>query len=156
VLFPASVGTYSWYQAIGKEVGASTDGRRAGEPVTSNFSPSFGMDRSGPTAVLNSYCQMRMADLPAGAPTDLRFAGNHLSGEVGTRRLAAFIDGFLRMGGNIMTITVTDAAILRAAMAEPIKYRGLRVRMGGWSAYFVALSPEQQWVHLAKVEHGMA
>jgi formate C-acetyltransferase len=60
------------------------------------------------------------------------------------------------MGGNMMTLTVTDSAILRAAMADPMKYRSLRVRMGGWSAYWITLSPEQQQVHLSKVEHGLA
>jgi formate C-acetyltransferase len=113
------------------------------------------MDRNGPTSAIQSYCQMNMDDLAAGAPIDLRFSGSHLKGEEGTDRLAAFIRSFIDMGGNMMTLTVTDAAILRAAMADPMKYRGLRVRMGGWSAYFVALSPEQQRVHLSKVEHGL-
>ena len=55
----------------------------------------------------------------------------------------------------MMTITVTDAEELKRAMLEPMNYRGLRVRMGGWSAYFVALSPEQQQLHIPKVEHGV-
>jgi formate C-acetyltransferase len=126
------------------------------DPVTSNFSPAFGADRNGPTAAIKSYSQMRMSDLAAGAPTDLRFSASELKGEAGTHRLAAYIRSFIEMGGNMMTITVTDAAILRAAMADPMKYRSLRVRMGGWSAYWCVLSPEQQRNHLAKVEHGLA
>ncbi len=155
MLFTPSVGTYSWYQSIGKEVSASADGRFDRDPVTSNFSPAFGMDTSGPLAAINSYAKMDMDCLPGGAPDDLRFSASHLRGEQGTERLAAFIRSFVEMGGNMMTLTVADAAILRAAMADPMKYRSLRVRMGGWSAYFVALSPEQQRVHLSKVEHGL-
>ena len=114
------------------------------------------MDLNGPTAAIKSYAQMSMQDLAAGAPLDLRFSGSALAGEAGTERLRAFIQAFVALGGNMLTVTVTDVETLRAAMAEPEKYRGLRVRMGGWSAYFVALSREQQLLHIARVEHGLA
>jgi formate C-acetyltransferase len=39
-------------------------------------------------------------------------------------------------------------------MEDPEKYRGLRVRMGGWSAYYVLLSKASQQIHLKRVEHG--
>ena len=154
IIFPCAVGTFSWYASIGIEVGASCDGRFAGEPITPNFSPTLGMDLAGPTAAMKSYGQMPLADLAAGAPMDLRFAGSHLRGEAGTERLAAFLRAFVALGGNMTTITVTDAEVLKRAMREPEQHRGLRVRMGGWSAYFVALSPEQQRLHIARVEHG--
>ena len=43
-----------------------------------------------------------------------------------------------------MTLTVADAEELRAAQQEPDRYGSLRVRMGGWCAYFTMLSREQQ------------
>ena len=55
----------------------------------------------------------------------------------------------------MLTITVTDVEELKRAMEEPEKYRHLRVRMGGWSAYFVMLSKEQQRLHIQRVEHGL-
>jgi len=156
VLSPCSVGTFSWYSSIGYEVGASCDGRFSSEPIAANFSPALGSDTSGPTAAITSYALMRMDDLAAGAPCDLRFAGSQLRGDAGADRLAAFISGFVALGGNMLTITVTDVDVLKRAMAEPEKYRGLRVRMGGWSAYFVALSPEQQQIQISRIEHGFA
>ena len=39
---------------FGKVVGATPDGRLAGEPLSEGISPFQGMDRKGPTAVLNS------------------------------------------------------------------------------------------------------
>jgi formate C-acetyltransferase len=114
------------------------------------------MDLAGPTAAIRSYCRMNGDDLAGGAPLDLRFAGSHLRGDAGTDRLAALIRVFIALGGNMLTITVTDVEELKRAMLEPVNYRGLRVRMGGWSAYFVALSPEQQRLHIARVEHGFS
>ncbi len=156
VIFPAAVGTFSWYAMIGKEVGATPDGRRNGEPVAANLSPASGADASGPTAAINSYVGMPVCDLAGGAPLDLRFSSSGLKGEAGTDRLTGLISAFVDMGGNMLTATVTDVEDLKRAMEEPEKYRHLRVRMGGWSAYFVMLSREQQLLHIGRVEHGMA
>ena len=154
VIFPASVGTFSWYLKIGKEVAASADGRCDREAIAANFSPVPGADRSGPTAAIGSYLKMSVADLAAGAPLDLRFSANGLQGHAGTERLAGLLDTFVALGGNMLTATVTDVEELKRAIEEPEKHRHLRVRMGGWSAYFVMLGEEQQRLHIRRVEHG--
>ena len=156
VIFPCSIGTFSWYAMIGKELAASADGRHAGEAVAANLSPAAGADTSGPTAAINSYLKMSVDELAGGAPIDLRFSASGLRGEQGTRRLAALIRAFVDLGGNMLTATVTDVEELKRAMKEPEKYRHLRVRMGGWSAYFVMLGEEQQRIHISRVEHGVA
>ena len=155
VIFPVSVGTFSWFAMIGREVAASADGRRDFEPIAANFSPVPGADASGPTAAIASYCSMPVSELAAGAPIDLRLSAASVKSERGTERLAVIVTAFIGMGGNMLTLTVTDVEELRRAMAEPEKYRHLRVRMGGWSAYFVALGEDQQRLHISRVEHGL-
>lgn len=156
VIFPRSVGTFSWIISIGREVAATPDGRHSGEPVAANLSPAPGADISGPTAAINSYAKMYPAELAAGAPIDLRLSRAGLQDDAGTERLGALIKTFINLGGNMITLTVTDIEELKRAMQEPEKYRQLRVRMGGWSAYFVMLCKEQQLLHIRRVEHGMA
>ena len=56
----------------------------------------------------------------------------------------------------MVTLSVTDVEALRKAMKEPETYRDLRVRMGGWPAFFIMFSREQQCIHLQRVEHGLA
>ena len=155
VIFPCSVGTFSWYAMIGKEVGATPDGRFSGEAVAANFSPAPGTDMCGPTAAICSYLKMNVAPLAAGAPLDLRLSASSLKGDTGAQRLAGLIQAFIEMGGNMLTFTVTDVEELKKALEEPEKYRHLRVRMGGWSAYFVMLGQEQQQLHIKRVEHGL-
>ncbi len=155
VIFPPAVGTFSWYAMIGHEVGATPDGRLPGEPIAANFSPAPGSDLNGPTAAINSYLKMPVGSLAAGAPIDLRFSASGLSGQAGTNRLAGLTKAFVDLGGNMLTVTVTDVEELKLAMEDPDNYRHLRVRMGGWSAYFVMLSREQQLLHISRVEHGM-
>lgn len=156
LIFSPCIGTYSWIISIGKKIGASAEGRKAREPIAANLSPVPGCDVSGPTAAIRSYLKLNTAPMAAGAPIDLRLSKNGLEGEDGTRRLAALIKTFLQQGGNMMTLTITSAEELRRAMAEPEKYQGLRVRMGGWSAYYVLLSRASQEIHLKRVEHGFA
>jgi formate C-acetyltransferase len=152
IRFPCGVGTFSWYIGIGEGLGASPDGRRAGEPVSSNFSPALGRDMAGIPGAILSYAKMHHCNLSAGAPLDLRLARRLVRGDAGTDRMAALIRGFVDTGGSMMTLTVADTEELRAAQREPEQYESLRVRMGGWCAYFTMLSREQQDHHIHRQE----
>jgi len=146
------VGTFSWYIGIGEGLGASADGRLSGEPVSSNFSPALGRDLEGIPAAILSYGAMHHRRLPAGGPLDLRVARRLVEGDQGTTRLAALIRSLVDTGGAMMTLTVADTEELRAAQREPDRHRSLRVRMGGWCAYFTMLSSEQQEHHIRRQE----
>ena len=150
VRFPAGVGTFSWYVGIGEGLGASPDGRLAGEPVSSNASPALGRDMHGIPGAILSYANLPHDRLPAGGPLDLRIARRLVEGDEGTERMAALIRSFVDTGGSIMTLTVADTEELTAAQREPDKHRSLRVRMGGWCAYFTMLSREQQDHHIRR------
>ena len=154
IKFPCGVGTFSWYIGIGEGLGASPDGRRAGEAVSSNFSPALGRDLEGIPSAILSYAKMHHCNLPAGAPLDLRLAQRLVRGEEGKERMAGLIRGFVETGGAMMTLTVVDTDELRAAQREPDNYKSLRVRMGGWCAYFTMLSHEQQEHHIRRQETG--
>ncbi len=150
--FPCGVATFSWYVGIGEGLGASPDGRQAGQPVSSNFSPALGRDMEGIPSTILSYAKMHNFNLPAGGPLDLRLARRLVVGEAGTQRMAALIRGLVETGGSMMTLTVADTEELRAAQREPEQHKSLRVRMGGWCAYFTMLSREQQDHHIQRQE----
>jgi formate C-acetyltransferase len=93
--------------------------------------------------------------MAAGAPLDLRISKRGLEGEEGINRIYGLIKTFIALGGNMLTLTVTDAEELKKAITEPDKYRNLRVWMGGWTAFFTLLSKEAQAIHLKRTEHGL-
>jgi len=68
IKFPAGVGTFSWYVGIGEGLGPSPDGRRAGEPVSSNFSPALGRDLAGIPGAILSYAGMHDSNPPRPRP----------------------------------------------------------------------------------------
>jgi len=120
--------------------------------VSSNFSPALGRDMAGIPGAILSYASMPHAQLAAGGPLDLRLAHKLVEGEEGTARMAALVRGFVDAGGSMMTLTVADTEELKAAQREPEKHESLRVRMGGWCAYFTMLSREQQEHHIRRQE----
>jgi formate C-acetyltransferase len=152
IKFPCGVGTFSWYIGIGQGLGPSPDGRQSGEPVSSNFSPALGRDVEGIPGAILSYAKMNQCNLPAGGPLDLRLSKRLVLGEEGTQRMVGLVRGFVDTGGAMMTLTVADTEELRAAQREPDRYESLRVRMGGWCAYFTMLSREQQDHHIHRQE----
>lgn len=150
--FLPGAGTFSWYIAIGEGLGASPDGRLSGEPVSSNMSPSAGAATRGITGSILSHAAFDMNDLPVGAPNDLRLSAKLVGGDAGMNRLVAVLKSFVNLKGNMLTLTIADTQLLKKAQQEPERYSDLRVRMGGWSAYFTMLSKEQQEYHIQKAE----
>jgi formate C-acetyltransferase len=149
-------GTFEWAPAHGAGLGASSDGRRASEPSSSNLAPSVGMAMQGPTAALRSYTSLPLRRLRSGAPLDLSMDGTTTTGEAGLERLIGFVRSFVDLGGNFMTITLADGDTLRHAQREPDRYRHLRVRLGGSQAYFVGLPRAMQDYYIARVEQGFS
>ncbi len=154
--FPVGIGTFESYARFGNRVGASADGRLSQETLSSNYSPSVGMDRSGPTAAIrSSVFPPSVLKYVCGCPLDLQINSNEAAGDSGVERLQALIRSFLDLNGNILTITGVSEELLRDAQKHPERHRGLRVRLGGLSAYFVALPPKHQAIMIERVKHGV-
>lgn len=153
MMLSAGVGTFERYRILGKYIGATPDGRAHGEPISPNLSPSVGSDRSGPLAAVASYAKLPLGALPCGSVLDLKLAGGPLQSEEGHAYTEHLLREFLDCGGNILTVTVADHELFRAAQADPRGHWFVRVRMGGWQGYFVALDAEHQAHHMARAEH---
>ncbi len=147
------VGTFENYARMGYLCGASADGRLSQQSLASNYSPSFGMDKDGPTSVIRSSTKFNLKRLNNGCPVDLRIEISKSDRKKSIEILEAFIKSFIDTGGNILTITSVSTETLRAAQKEPEKYASLRVRLGGLTAYFVQLCEQQQNEYIRRTEH---
>jgi pyruvate-formate lyase len=126
---------------LGRNTGASPDGRRSGASFSNANNPVAGADRSGTTALLNSLVKLDPS-LHAGAVQNLKVGREMFT----TRRpvLEALLDVYFAKGGTQAMITVVDRGELEAALREPLSYQHLMVRVGGFSARFVDLPPDVQ------------
>jgi len=153
IIFAPGIGTFENYPRFGYITGASASGRLAQAPIASNYSPSVGMDKKGPTAVLKSSTKFDLERVNDGCPVDLRINFQDYEGD-GSRILKDYIKSFLALGGNIMTISRVSTKTLKEAQKEPVKHNTLRVRLGGLTAYFVQLCETQQNEYIRRTEHG--
>jgi pyruvate-formate lyase len=153
------VGTFEQYVQVGTWSGATPDGRRAGGAVGSDLSPApvpsdrpAAVERDGKLVharqykmfdALRSYHNDVMRRLGDGAPLDYNIREDVPPDEL-ARLIRSFADGH---GGSICTFTVADPETFAAAQADPERYNLVRVRMGGWTEFFVALFPDHQETH---------
>ena len=139
---------------FGSVLGASPDGRRAGQPLSEGISPSQGMDRAGPTAVLQSAAKMDHVRT-GGTLLNMKFTPEALAGDENLDRMASLVRGYFKLGGHHIQFNVIDAETLRRAQIEPQAHRGLIVRVAGYSDYFCDLSQELQDEIIARTAHGL-
>jgi len=144
IRFPVGIGTFENYALLGREIGASPDGRYFGDPLATNYSPSPGVDINGPTAVFRSVTKPELLKYYCGCPLDLSVNSNEFTGEAGIERMKGLIKTFGDLGGQILTINSMNVEDLKDAKVHPEKHKSLRIRLGGLSAYFTTLAPIQQ------------
>ena len=128
---------------FGSVTGATPDGRHAGAPLSEGISPSQGVDRLGPTAVLLSAAKMDHRRT-AGTLLNLKLTPALLEGDDGIRKLRDLVRTYFRLGGHHVQFNVVSAETLRAAQADPEAHRDLIVRVAGYSDYFCDLSAPLQ------------
>jgi pyruvate-formate lyase len=156
ILLAPGVGTFEQYVFSGSMAGASADGRRAGGSIASDLSPSpmhadqdplpNGSRHARMVPLLDgliSYDHASMDLLPDGGPADYNIPEDFPAGH-----LADVIEQFAKgHGGSVCTFTVADPTTLRDARASRDDYNLVRVRMGGWTEFFVCLFPQHQEQH---------
>jgi len=137
--------TVSAHVPLGAVVGATPDGRFAGEQLADGgLSPMLGQDMQGPTAVLKSVSKLDNYLLSNGTLLNVKFTPATLEGDAGLQKLADFLRAFTQLKLQHIQFNVVNAETLREAQQRPQDFAGLVVRVAGYSAFFVELSKEIQ------------
>lgn len=140
---------------MGKIIGATPNGRKAGQYLAEGTSASHGADVKGPTSSLisnantkNQGYNNRQARL-----LNVKLSPGTVKGEEGTRKLMSFIRTWNDLKLYHIQFNIINRETLLAAQQDPEKYRNLVVRVAGYSAYFTELTPELQNEIIARTEH---
>ena len=129
----------------GANTTATPDGRRAGEPLAEGCSPSHGMDRNGPTAMLKSVSKLPTREITGGVLLNQKVTPQMLEKEENRIKLITLMRTFFnRLEGFHIQFNVVSRETLLDAQAHPEKHRNLIVRVAGYSAFFNALSKQTQ------------
>lgn len=137
-------GLFSWANTInlGREVGATANGRYAGEPISHGANPHPGFRKDGALTALSTAVASVQCGYGNTAPMQLELSPSVADDENAVDIVEAMLKTHFAMGGTLVNINVMDKGILLDAYDHPEKYPDLIVRVTGFTAYFIALSPE--------------
>jgi len=137
----------------GEKTMATPDGRKAGQELAKNATPSPGTDRNGVTALVRSLVELMPYNFPESCCVDVMLHPSATVGEEGLVAMKALLDTYMAGGGMSMQFNIFDANVLRDAQKHPEKYQTLQVRVSGWNAYWNDLSRAEQDGYILRAEN---
>ena len=129
---------------FGIEVGALPSGRKAGKPLADGISPSGGTDFEGTGAVLKSAASIPHERFVQGTLLNMKIEPDLLSTENGITQLMSLLKSMCSLGVFHVQFNVIDRETLIKAQENPELYKGLLIRVAGYTAYFVELGKDVQ------------
>ncbi len=140
----------SFHLALGVFTAASADGRKSRDHLSNGVGPTNGMDKNGPTAILNSIMKLENELMTNGNSTILSFHPKTMKPQIFLSVIRTF---FQHNGGYHIQFNVIGKDTLCDAQKNPEKYPGLVVRIAGYPVLFNELSQTAQDDIIARTEY---
>lgn len=132
----------------GHQTDASLDGRKKGMYMNPANNPQGGAAKNGPTACLNSLAKFN-AKYHGGSVQNMKFTPRMMHED--KEKVKILFDTYFKKGGCQLMVTCVDHGVLEDAQKHPENYPDLIVRVAGYSAVFVNLTPDIQAKLLSRV-----
>ncbi len=129
---------------FGLEIGALPSGRNAWKPLADGVSPTGGTDFNGPSSVLKSVSKVPHGRFVQGTLLNMKVEPGMLKTEKGIEGLMTMLKSMCSLGVYHVQFNVIDQEKLIKAQKNPEKYKGLLVRVAGYTAYFTELGKDVQ------------
>lgn len=140
----------SIYQSTAAMTGAMPDGKMKGKPVSDGgVSPDHGTDREGVFPVLTSDGKLHHT-ATKGLLLNQWISPELLEGEQGLDWMKSLLKMWYEKDISQIQFNVVDPVVLRKAQENPKDYTHLTVRVSGYTADWVKLTPELQEVILSR------
>ena len=147
--------TVSAHVPMGQNVAATPDGRFAMTPLADGgMSPMYGRDKFGPTAVLNSVSRIPSRLATNGTLLNMKFLPSFFTNDSDREKFSSLLRSFISLPVNHVQFNVVTAQELINAKADPESYRGLTIRVAGYTAYFTELAGDLQDEIIKRTTHG--
>ena len=141
----------------GKATGSLPDGRKAGEPLSPGANPSYGAEKSGLLASLNSVAKLPYEYALDGISNTQTISPDALGHDLAerTQKLVQVMDGYFEQGAHHLNVNVFGTEKLIDAMEHPEKpeYANFTIRVSGYAVKFIDLTREQQLDVIARTCH---
>jgi formate C-acetyltransferase len=141
------------YATFGEKTGATPDGRKAGEEVSRNMSPTMGMDVRGVTALIQSVTRIDSAEHPGDFPLDVMLHPATVEGEEGLAAIRTLLNVYMERHGIAIQFNILNAETLIDAQKHPDRYQGLQVRVCGWNVHFNDMGRQEQDLFIRRAQN---
>jgi formate C-acetyltransferase len=147
--------TVSSHIPMGQNVGASADGRLSRDPLADGgMSAMYGRDQNGPTALLKSVSRINSMYGSNGTLLNMKFLPEFFKTQEGIKKFSSMLMTFVDLKINHVQFNVVRKEDLINAKQNPEAYRGLTVRVAGYTAYFTELASDLQDEIIARTSYG--
>ncbi len=141
----------------GKYTNNLPDGRRAGTPLSPGANPSYGAEKNGLLASLNSVAKLPYEYALDGISNTQTICPGALGHNDDERAetLVGVMDGYFNRGAHHLNVNVFGVEKLKDAMEHPEKeeYANFTIRVSGYAVKFIDLTREQQLDVIARQAH---
>ena len=141
----------------GKYTSNMPDGRKAGTPLAPGANPSYGAEKNGLLASLNSVAKLPYEYALDGISNTQTINPDALGHDDDERAatLVNVMDGYFSQGAHHLNVNVFGVDKLKDAMEHPEKpeYANFTIRVSGYAVKFIDLTREQQLDVIARQAH---
>ena len=142
--FRAGTGSAMYYLWHADQLPALCNGHLPGEKLPANFSPSLLLTDAGPLSVIRAMARPELKRAMNGGPLTLELHDTVFRNAEGVEKVARLVQSFVALGGHQLQLNAVSRETLLAAREHPEDYRGLIVRVWGWSGHYVQLDQAYQ------------
>ncbi len=153
-VFGNLIGYHEYHKFFGSATRATPDGRFSGDMISFGIGQSEGKDRNGLTALLSSVAKCDPdAVLTGPSVTNVLLDESLIKNDDYFDKLVYLFEAYFKKGGTHFQLTYVSKENLLAAQKNPEKYKSLRVRVSGFSDYFVFLNEGLQNEIISRTKH---
>ena len=148
------MGYHSHHRRFGSKTKATPDGRHNGDLLKFGLGQSEGKDRNGLTALLNSIAKVDPNCIGCGSTvTNISLDEQLIKNDKNFEKTVDMLETYFKNGGVHFQLNYVSKEDLINAKQTPEDYSNLRVRVTGFSGYFVKLSESIQDSIIERTTH---
>ena len=145
--FRPGMAVRGYWDCSGRMLSATGDGRKQGGLLSEGICPSPGTEIRGPLAAAYSVDTAmggQATELAGGGPHSMMLHPSVVTGAAGRSAFCRFIRHYIGRGGASLYLNIIDPVMFFDALADPVGYKDLLIRIYGQKCRFVRVGKRLQ------------